>query len=288
MLSIAAALLLIGASRLVHPCTPVPGAAQLWSQTGVRWLWVGEVHGTTETPALFGDLVCDALAHGRHVTVALERPSTEQAAIDAIVASADRNSAQQALLNQTDWRVAFDGRTSQAMLALLFELHDLKAEYPSLRVVAAVDPAAFASGPKANDEAMGKAILALGGKQPQDLVLVLTGNVHGLKNAMFGSDSAAMYLPGKEVTTLQVTDAGGQAWTLTPKGCGAARGGIPDKDKTRPFGVYLDPTLARVGAVDGIVALGKPTTASPPANGAAVAAAPCREAFLAAHKSPTP
>lgn len=273
-------LLIVNASRAFAGCQSVSGAAELWSRTSIRWVWVGETHGTTETPAAFGDLACNALAQGRRVTVALERPTTEQAAIDAVVGSGDRKAAEQMLINQPDWRIIFDGRTSQAMLELLFHLRELKAQYPALRVVAIVDPAAFATSPAANNEAMGHAVLALEGKEPQDLVLVLTGNLHGLKNPIFGSKTAAMYLPSDRLVTLQVTDAGGQAWIENNRGCGASRAGITDKDKNRSFGIYLDAGLARFGTVDGILALGKPSTASSPANTAVLATASCREMFL--------
>jgi len=272
--------LIMSASCAFAACEPVPGEAQLWSLSSIHWVWVGEVHGTTETPAVFGDMVCDALAHSRHVIVALERPATEQAAMDAVVGSGDRKAAEQMLLSQPDWRIAFDGRTSQSMLDLLFHLRELKLQFPTLRVVTIVDPSAFATSPAADNEAMGRSALALEGKDPKDLVLVLTGNIHGLKNPILGYKTAAMYLPADHLISLQVTDTGGQAWILNDRGCGASSGGITDKDKSRSFGIYLDSGLARVGAVDGILALGKPITASSPANAALLATAPCRQTFL--------
>jgi hypothetical protein len=279
-LALAVGLFVTTASPVFATCTPVPGASNLWSRSSIRWVWLGESHGTVETPAVFGDLVCDALAHGRHVTVALERPNTEQAAINAVVGSGNQATAVRALLDQPDWRSIYDGRTSQAMLELLLQLRKLKTQYAVLRVVAIVDPDAFASSPTANDEAMGNAVRALESTQPQDLVLVLTGNVHSLKDPKLGHKAAAMYLPTDQLFSIQVTSAGGQAWMMNDKGCGAFSGGVPDKDKSRPFGIYPDASLARFGVVDGILALGKPTSASPPANTTALAAAPCRKDFL--------
>jgi hypothetical protein len=279
-LSLAISRFVMTALPVFAACKPVPGASELWSRSSIRWVWLGETHGTAEIPATFGDMVCDALAHGRYVTVALERPNTEQAAIDAIVGSGDQKAAEQELLNHPDWRESYDGRTSQAMLELLFQLRKLKAQYPVLRVAAIVDPDAFALSPAADDEAMGHAVLALEGKQSADLVLVLTGNIHGLKDPLLKYKTAAMSLPAEQSISLQVTSAGGQAWTMNDKGCGASSGGVPDKDKTRPYGIYLDPGLARFGMVDGILALGKPTLASPPANTGALATASCRKDFL--------
>lgn len=116
-------------------CTPVPGAADFWSKPSLRWVWVGEMHGTTETPTAFGDLVCDALAHGKHVTVALERFTTEQAALDAIVDEGDVQDAEATLLAGAGWKT-FDSRSSRAMLALLVRLRELKKQYSYLRVAA--------------------------------------------------------------------------------------------------------------------------------------------------------
>lgn len=67
-------------------CTPVPGADQLWQPT-TRWVIVGEMHGTNETPDAFANLVCLAAATGRPVTVALEYSADDQATIDAYLAS---------------------------------------------------------------------------------------------------------------------------------------------------------------------------------------------------------
>lgn len=277
---IAITLFVMHAPAVLADCKPVPGASELWSRSSIRWMWVGETHGTAEIPATFGELVCDALAHGRHVTVALERPNTEQAAIDALVGSGDQKAGEQELLHQPDWRESYDGRSSQAMLELLLRLRKLKARYPALRVVAIVDPDAFAVSPAADDEAMGHAALALEGKQSADLVLVLTGNTHALKNPLLRYKTAAMSLPAEQLVSLQVTSAGGEAWTMSDKACGASSAGVPDKDKTRLFGIYLDPGLARFGVVDGILALGKSTLASPPANTGALATASCRKDFL--------
>jgi hypothetical protein len=71
--------LAINAAGAVASCSPIPGADQIWSKPSVHWVFIGEWHGSNETPAAFHDLVCDAIAQGKHVTVALERPASEQA-----------------------------------------------------------------------------------------------------------------------------------------------------------------------------------------------------------------
>lgn len=269
--------LLFSGANARAACSPVPGAADLWSKSSLHWIWVGEMHGTAETPAAFGDLVCDALAHGKHVTVALERPTAEQPALDAIVGAGNIQDAEATLLASAGWKI-FDGRSSQAMLALLIRLRELKKQYPDLRV-AAIDGPAYTGELGSRDEAIGQSVRALGGSQSDDLVLVLTGNVHAMKHPFSSYKTSAVFLPADQVFSLLVTDRGGEAWVMT-KGCGPQPNSNPDRDKARTFGVYTDSAYAKSG-FDGVFALGKQTTASSPANTAAVEAAPCRKDFLA-------
>src|SRR5260370_35343036 len=74
--------LAINAAGAMASCSPIPGADQIWTKPSVHWVFIGELHGSTETPAAFRDLVSDAIAQGQHVTVALERPTSEQAALN--------------------------------------------------------------------------------------------------------------------------------------------------------------------------------------------------------------
>ncbi len=279
LLYLASLSLLFSNSYARAACTPVPGSADLWSKPSLHWVWVGETHGTVETPAAFGDLVCDALAHGKHVTVALERFTKEQAALDTVMGTKDIPAAETTLLAEVGWRQFVDGRSSQAMLALLIKLRELKTQYPKLRVVA-IDGPSYTDMPGSRDEAIGRPVLALAGTQPDDLVLALTGNVHAMKHPFSSYKTSAMFLPADQVFSLLVTDRGGEAWMMTDVGCGAQANSKPDRDKTRKFGVYADPAYAKSG-FDGVFALGSQVTASAPANAAVVDAAPCRKDFLA-------
>jgi hypothetical protein len=96
--------LAINAAAASTSCSPVPGADQIWSKAGVHWVFIGEMHGSNETPAAFRNLVCDAIAHGKHVTVALERPSSEQAALDDILTAKDLAKARESLLQLPGWK----------------------------------------------------------------------------------------------------------------------------------------------------------------------------------------
>jgi len=138
-----------------------------------------------------------------------------------------------------------DGRSSEAMVRLLVALHELRREYPGL-TVAAFDAPYAGSSPGGRDEAMGHALLALGNAAPKNLILILTGNVHAMQAPIFGYDFAAMFLPSQERLSLEVTDRDGESWTDSNGGCGALTGGVRDKDVTRPRGIFLDPSLARM------------------------------------------
>jgi hypothetical protein len=246
----------------------------------VHWVFIGEMHGSNETPAAFRDLVCDAIAQGKHVTVALERPTSEQAALNNILTSKDLSTAQELLLRLPGWKEVMDGRASEAMLRLLVSLRELRRLQPDLEVVAFDAPFA-GNSPGAREEAMGHALRSLSTARPHDLVLILTGNLHAMQAPEFGYDLAAMYLPPKQILSLEVTDRGGESWTLSNTGaCGPSRSGVGDKGTKKPYGIFLDPSLAPFGKVDGVLSLGVPLTSSPPAAGEPSPVPACRTKFL--------
>jgi hypothetical protein len=199
--------------------------------------------------------------------------------LDAILEGKDVDAAKDALLAQHDWRNGMDGRASEAMLRLLLALRELRNLYPSL-AVAAFDAPAAGDAPGARDEAMGHALLALGKVESRSLILILTGNVHGMQAPLFGYDFAAMYLPPDQTLSLEVTDEGGRSWSDSNGGCGAMNGGVGDKGAKRSRGIYLEPALAPYGKVDGVLALGAPLTASDPAAGVPTPLPGCRVKFL--------
>src|SRR5258708_1143881 len=187
--------LAMNAAAATAPCSPVPGADQIWSKASVHWVFVGELHGSNETPAAFRELVCDAIAQGKHVTVALERPTSEQAALDNVLAAKDLAAAQESLLRLRGWKEVPDGRGSEAMLRLLVSLRELRRLQPDLKVVAFDAPYTGPPAPAPRDEAMGHALLSLRPAKPNHLLLILTGNLHAMQASRRGYALAAMYLP---------------------------------------------------------------------------------------------
>lgn len=189
------------------------------------------------------------------------------------------------VIHQMGWQEVFDGRSSQAMLKMLLHLRELRTHYPALRVKA-IDGPDYGGGPGERDEAMGKSVLALEGSKPNELVLVLTGNVHAMKRALPAYKTSVMFLPADQVFSLLVTDRGGEAWIATDRGCGPQARTNPDRDKTRPFGIYEDPEYVKSG-FDGLFALGRQVTASSPANSTAAEASPCRKDYLTKRNATT-
>ena len=248
-------------------------------------MFIGEMHGSNETPAAFRELVCDAMAHGKNVTVALERPASEQSALDNILTAKakDLSAAQESLLRLPGWKEVPDGRGSEAMLRLLVSLRELHQLHPDLKVVA-FDAPYTGTAPGARDEAMGHALFSLHPTKPNDLVLILTGNLHAMQATKRGYNLTAMYLPPKEILSLEVTDRGGETWSdSTEDGCGPQKSTVLDKDPTRPRGIFLDPGLAPFGKVDGVLSLGVPLTPSAPAAGEPSPIPACRTKFLSTH-----
>src|SRR5271157_1838404 len=108
-------------------CSPLPGADSLWRKPALRFLIVGEMHGSAEAPAIFADLVCAALASKRPIVVGVERSTAEQGAIDAFLTGENHEAATRAFLSHKGWHT-FDGRSSRAMLEMLESLRALRVE----------------------------------------------------------------------------------------------------------------------------------------------------------------
>ena len=235
-------------------CAPLAGADQLWSKPALHFVIVGEMHGTTETPAIFADLVCAAQASKRPVVVGLERNANEQPAIDAFLRAENHAAAASALLALPAWHNS-DGRASRAMLALLESLRAMKA-----------NAVAFDRGADKLDsereQAMASALMAAAQRRKDALVIALTGNFHSARKPMAGYPPMAMLLPLAETISLLAIDRGGEIWGVMD--------GVPGRHKLNTSGgerrgVDLSPNRAPIGGHDGVLSTGLPATASPPA-----------------------
>jgi hypothetical protein len=201
----------------------------------------------------------------RRVTVALELPQGMQPQIDAFLAALDHALALAALAGTplVDPGVV-DGRTSQAMFAMLDTLRQLKADGRDIAILAfqPSDPSPPELSQAWYELDMAYWLSRAVVERPQAKVIALVGSIHASKTAVSGLAHiglpATAHLPPAEVLSLVVANQGGQTWSCR-QGCGVHDSpGGHDQDAR---GIVLEPTAD--GAFDGTIALG-PAHASPP------------------------
>ncbi|MBW8734456.1 MAG: hypothetical protein JF571_09150, partial [Asticcacaulis sp.] len=174
-------------------------------------IWFGELHGTTETPAFFGDAVCAAAKDGRKVIVALERSKMDDGVLAAFLDTPEHDTATSILLTGREWRNrGQDGRSSLAMLSLMGRLRDDKASGVIADIVL-IDDWRDTEG---SDAAMAKTVKAALTKSPDARLLVYSGNFHAMKTAPQGTHTAASQLPADDVYAVNIQIEGGTAWSL--------------------------------------------------------------------------
>ena len=249
-----------------NACRPLDGVDTLLQSESTRIIWVGEMHGTQEQPALFGDMVCHAARMGRPVIVALERDVEEQPAWDAFLASNGGRRARAAFLRTPSWTYYFqDGRSSLAMLQLAEDLRAARARGAPIDVKTFLPIADAPARDTAEDRErrMAEAILAISRARPDALILVLSGNLHASKGSNTRSKPpyrlAASFLPPDETRTIMVRGGQGEAWNCQ----GATCGPHPYRSSVgQPRGVVLG---GESSGYDGEAFTGSATSYSPPA-----------------------
>ena len=255
-------------------CNPVPGLEAALNSPA-RVLWFGEVHGTTETPALFGDIVCAVAAHdNRPVVVALERTPQETEQWLAFLRADTPEPMTGFLLTGAQWRQrAQDGRNSEAMLALALRLRDM-VKSGDVADVALIDDV---KTPETRDADMAAAVQRAEANHLGARVVVLTGNVHAMKAPFRGMTAAAGHLSPGEVYSVAIFTGPGTRWDGT-------RGAVAMDGVERPRGMVAASEnvlpAPLVGGYDAVVFTGTATTASAPADQAALdVTAPVHNAY---------
>lgn len=260
MLALLAAALLGGAQPA---CTPIEGSDALWADN-LRFVAIGELHGTAEAPAAFADLVCLALQRGP-VTVALEYPVQMQPTFDAFMAEPDEAAARDLLLGYAHGPFRHhDGRGSEAMMAMLQRFRTLHQAGGELRLLATVPDTPRVAGFTQSHAELDRAHLwsAAARAAPERRMMIFVGTVHAEKSRRIGSPlglPAAAHFRPEEFLSLFVAQQGGEAWNCR-QDCGVNP--VPAAEPADHRGVVLAPEAD--GTFDGHLAVG-PTTASPPA-----------------------
>ncbi|HEY6986816.1 MAG TPA: hypothetical protein VH369_00450 [Bryobacteraceae bacterium] len=229
----------------------------MWARSGLRFVLVGETHGTRESPAIFGDLVCSACVTKRPVIVGLE--FREQQVLDRFLESRSHELRIKELLSADEWK-GIDGRASNAMLLLLERLRDMKADGFLSSIVAF---SAASDSAAQDEEAMAATLIRASVSRPDSLVIVLTGNVHASKKKLREVGRYRLmgsFLPTTQTISLLVTDRGGEAWNCQSGSCEPHKlGSSGGMDR----GITLAPPYP---GYDGILSTGLPATASIPAK----------------------
>lgn len=109
-------LALVSCSRQPDPhqltCNPIQGVEQVLGSPGV---FIGDMHGTEESPAFLRDLSCHVIKSGRPLVVAMEYDARDQPVLERFLLEADDEAAASLLTSTQHWRSNRDGRASTAM-----------------------------------------------------------------------------------------------------------------------------------------------------------------------------
>lgn len=270
MISLLAAAALLTAQPAAQPASPSECAAP--AGTGAllarpeRILVIPDSHGTTEIPAAFLGIVCEAAKQGP-VTIALEMPETDRALFNNALTAQTEEAARNVFLYGDFGNPRHnDGRNSVAMLDMMIGFWRLKAAGHDVVIHPFMAIESRISG---RDQAWWELEMAYGisralVERPYARVLVFVGDLHARKKgyARFpdGGIPAAGHLHALDTFTLHIAQQGGESWGCSPTACGLQTS--INRYDPNARGIILGPIDD--GAYDGILAVG-PTTASPPA-----------------------
>lgn len=204
-------------------CRQAPGLDLLL--TPGTALLLGEMHGTIEGPAFTADALCRALAAGRSVTLGLEIPREDEPLFLAYLTSEGSEKDRAALLGAPFWHDMRDGRNSQAMLGLVETVRRHHRAGRPVRLVL-FDQRGHPDG-RSRDRAMADRLRQAVRESPQDVLVVLSGNIHTRTVAGVPWDKQfemAGYLlsrdfPGLRLVSLNMTYSGGTAWACIDGEC---------------------------------------------------------------------
>jgi hypothetical protein len=206
-------------------CPEVPGLDSLLEPGNL--LLIGEMHGTEQAPAFVRDAACRGLARGLPVTVGLEVDRAEDEAFQAYLRSDGGDAARQRLLESPFWVRDFqDGRSSRSMLSLVDFLRDHAAGPGEVRLLLIDRPEPGGE----RDAAMAERVAETAAARPDDVFLVLTGNIHNrlTKGMPWNAELEPMgyllakRLPEARIVSLDMAYPGGTAWVCfgsSPSDC---------------------------------------------------------------------
>ncbi len=240
-MSILAALLLAFHAPLSAEAIDTCRLPEGWETVRARdakFLVLGELHGTAESPQLVGDLACGLARSGKRILVGIEFDAFRNPALQEAWKLPDAEFEKQ--LPTIGWAGRNDGVASRAMFNLVVRLHALKTRGASIDIVAFNGPrneaqqARFAAlarqGP--HEAAQAENVADAAAASPHDIVLVLVGDFHARKRTVGEGadrfDPMALRLSRSgPVLSLRLRYAGGTAWNCQLKPGLQLRSGDP-------------------------------------------------------------
>jgi hypothetical protein len=223
-------------------------------------LFLGEMHGSREAPAMTGEIVCSYAMKGP-VALGLELPPAEQDGIERYLASDGDADAKHRLLAGDFWRSDKDGRASSAMVALIESARRLRHEGSQVTVFTFSE---ILPG-KTYDASIAEVIRGFHAVHPGLPVVALMGNVHAspVPFQVGGHDllTTAYLLRDLHPMSVLLAYQSGTIWACMPD-CGVHK--VADKwGIARKPGLYAGSPMGNYSSsyvLSGI-------TASPPAVG---------------------
>jgi hypothetical protein len=244
-------------------CRPIEGADAVLNSPS-RYIIVGEMHGTAETPAWFAELVCTAVADGLRVLVGLEFDAASTVALDTYVASEGSLADREKLLQPRHWlnnESPGDGRTSVAMFAMLERLRELQSSGMPISVAGFVGVPLRYTSQTDYEKVLAENLQRATESGGYDKSIVLVGDLHASQARLpYAShiDPMAMHLPRGEVLSLRTESTGGHAWHCSP-GCSVH----PVRGHAATEGPSIVLTELHRPAYDGVFNIGRVTASLP-------------------------
>ena len=233
----------------VTACAPLPGIEVVVARVELRFLLIGEYHGTVEMPAVAGDTLCAAVATGRPAILGIEFPTENQPYLDTYLGSDGGEAARTALLGAPAWREE-GGRATEAVLALIERARLFaRVGLPVSVVTFDIVPTPTLSPQREAGLAAGLANAQM--RVPNSLVVALTGLGHADKEGWISQSppflAAGGLLPAAHTVSLAFARPGGRYWGCHAPNGDATRGctayEMPSREPVAARGVTLDPHL---------------------------------------------
>lgn len=244
-------------------CHSDPDVSTLKDTSGLKYVVLGEVHGTVEGPTVFADIVC-AISKDTKVFVGLECSDNQVNDIEQyyVAGIADENIQLMSSIfdgNET-------GLSSFAVLSMIDEIGRLKSSGRDISLYGFVNssPDDPPSSLQDIEDDYAKSILEQGVASGDGLHLILVGNFHGGRSlpdslpAELRVTPMGGLLPIKQSLVFDMRSSGGNAWNCS-SGCGVRKLNIPKTDKR--YGVYRDQTM--LPRFDGYWSIEEATPAKP-------------------------